>query len=80
MNVAPGEVLYDTRARHSSTELLSFFSFIDLHVEKGLEIHVMVDNLSVHKSEPVTKWLAYPKHARWHLHFTPTSSSWLKSF
>lgn len=37
----------------------------------------MLDNLSAHKSEPVRKCLAHPKRARWHLHFTPTSASWL---
>jgi transposase len=77
MNVATGQVLYDTKARHSSKEVLDFFRFIDLHVERGLEIHVVLDNLSAHKAEPVAKWLAHPKRARWHLHFTPTSSSWL---
>ena len=77
MNVATGEVLYDTKPRHSARELLSFFSFIDLNVPSGLEIHVVLDNLSVHKSAPVERWLAQKKHARWHLHFTPTSSSWL---
>jgi transposase len=77
MNVATGEVLYDTKPRHSARELISFFSFIDLNVPAGLDIHVVLDNLSVHKSAPVRKWLAQKKHARWHLHFTPTSSSWL---
>ncbi len=76
MNVATGHVLYDTKARHSSKEVLDFFTFIDLHVAKDLEIHVVLDNLSA-KAEPVAKWLAHPKRARWHLHFTPTSSSWL---
>src|ERR1039458_9057199 len=58
MNVAPAQVLYDTKARHSSREVLSFFSFIELHVPRDLEIHVVLDNLSVHKSAPVKKWLA----------------------
>jgi transposase len=77
MNVATGHVLYDTKTRHSSKEVLDFFRFIDLHVAPELEIHVVLDNLSAHKAEPVAKWLAHPKRARWHLHFTPTSSSWL---
>ena len=38
-----------------------------------LDVHVVLDNLSAHKSEPVRKWLAHPQRARWHLHFTPTS-------
>ena len=62
MNVATGEVLHDTKARHSSKEL---------------DIHVVLDNLSAHKAAPIATWLAHPQRARWHLHFTPTSSSWL---
>ena len=77
MNVATGEVLYDTRTSHKSTDVLQFFKLIDLHVAKDLDIHVVLDNLSAHKAPPVAKWLADPKRARWHLHFTPTSSSWL---
>ena len=77
MNVATGHVLYGTKTRHSSKEVLDFFRFIDLHVARDLDIHVVLDNLSTHKAEPVAKWLAHPRRARWHLHFTPTSSSWL---
>jgi len=77
MNVATGEVLYGTTKSHKSTDVLAFFKLVDLHVAKDLEIHVVLDNFSAHKAEPVTKWLAHPKRARWHLHFTPTSSSWL---
>jgi transposase len=77
MNVATGEVLYDTKKRHTSADVLGFFKLIDLHVPAHLEVHVVLDNLSAHKAPPVAKWLAHPKRARWHLHFTPTSSSWL---
>lgn len=77
MNVATGEVLFDTRKRHTANDVLAFFKFIDLHVPRDLEIHVVLDNLSAHKAPPVAKWLAHPQRARWHLHFTPTSSSWL---
>jgi len=77
MNVATGEVLYDTRTSHKATDVLRFFKLIDLHVEKDLDIHVILDNLSAHKAPAVREWLADPKRARWHLHFTPTSSSWL---
>lgn len=77
MNLATGEVLHDTRRRHAGTDVLAFFKWIDLHVERHLDIHVVLDNLSAHKSEPVRTWLADPKRARWHLHFTPTSASWL---
>ena len=77
MNVATGEVLYDTRTSHKATDVLRFFKLIDLHVPKDLEVHVILDNLSAHKAPAVRDWLADPKRARWHLHFTPTSSSWL---
>ena len=70
-NVATGEVLYDTRTSHKSTDVLQFFKLIDLHVDKDLDIHVALDNLSAHKAPPVAKWLADPKRARWHLYFTP---------
>jgi transposase len=76
MNVATGEVLYDCKKGHKATDVLRFFKLIDLHVPRDLEIHVVLDNLSAHKAPPITEWLADPKRARWHLHFTPTSSSW----
>jgi transposase len=77
MNVGTGEVLYDTRSSHKATDVLAFFKLIDLHVPRELDVHVVLDNLSAHKAEPIRTWLEHPKRARWHLHFTPTSSSWL---
>lgn len=77
LNVATGEVLTQTRRRHTGDDVLAFFKWIDLHVPRDLDIHVVLDNLSAHKSEPVKKWLAHPKRARWHLHFTPTPASWV---
>ena len=77
MNLATGEVLHDTRRRHAGTDVLAFFKLIDVHVPAGQELHVILDNLSAHKSQPVRDWLDHPKRRRWHLHFTPTSSSWL---
>lgn len=77
LNIGTGEVLTDTRKRHAGTDVLAFFKWIDLHVDRKLDVHVVLDNLSAHKSEPVRKWLALPRQKRWHLHYTPTSSSWL---
>ncbi|MEX2251091.1 MAG: IS630 family transposase [Acidimicrobiia bacterium] len=77
LNVATGEVIHDTKPRHRGKEVLEFFKFIDLHVPRDLEVHIVLDNLSAHKTPEVKTWLAHPKRARWHLHFTPTSSSWL---
>ncbi len=76
MNLATGEVIYDTKASHTAANVLSFFKLIDLHVPRHLEVHVVLDDLSAHKAPTVRTRLADPKRARWHLHFTPTSSSW----
>ena len=77
LNVGTGEVLHLFRKRHRAKEVLEFFRWIDLHVPADLDVHVVLDNLSAHSAPPVTEWLAHPKRACWHLHFTPTSSSWL---
>lgn len=77
LNVGTGEILHRTRNRHSGTDVLAFFRWIDLHVPKHLDVHVVLDNLSAHTSPLVSTWLEHPKRQRWHLHFTPTSSSWL---
>ncbi len=77
LNVGTGEVLHQTRARHAGKDVLAFFRWIDMHTPRDLEIHVVLDNLSAHKAPEVKEWLAKPRQKRWHLHFTPTSSSWL---
>jgi transposase len=77
LNVATGEVVYDCRKRHTGNDVLGFFKLIDLHVAGDLDIHVVLDNLSAHMAPEVTDWLDHPRRARWHLHFIPTSSSWL---
>ena len=77
LNVATGQVLTDCRSTHTAADVLRFFKLIDLHVAKHLDIHVVLDNLATHKAPEVQTWLAHPKRARWHLHFVPTSSSWL---
>lgn len=77
LNVATGEVLTECRDRHTAEDVAAFFKRIDKSVPKHLDIHVVLDNLSAHNAPAVTDWLADPKRARWHLHFTPTASSWL---
>ena len=77
LNVGTGEVITGTRKRHTAKDVLAFFKLIDLDVARELEIHLVLDNLSAHKAPEVMEWLADPKRARWHVHFTPTSSSWL---
>jgi transposase len=77
MNLATGEVLTDLQKRHAATDVLRFFKQIDASVPRGLAVHVVLDNLSAHSAPEITKWLAHKDRRRWHLHFTPTSSSWL---
>jgi transposase len=77
MNLATGEVLHDCRDRHTALDVLRFFKRIDRSVPRNLDIHVVLDNLSAHSAPEVTEWLAHTRRARWHLHFIPTSSSWL---
>jgi transposase len=77
LNVATGQVITHCRKGHTGADVLAFFKIIDKQVPKGQEIHVILDNLSAHKAPEVREWLAHPRRKRWHLHFTPTSSSWL---
>ncbi len=77
LNIATGEMITQCRKTHTSADVLAFFKTIDKTVPASLDIHVVLDNLSAHKGPEVTEWLAHPRRARWHLHFTPTSSSWL---
>src|SRR5215212_592067 len=77
LNIATGQVTTQCRKRHTAADVLAFFKLIDKQVPRSLDIHVVLDNLSAHKAPEVADWLAHPRRARWHLHFTPTSSSWL---
>jgi transposase len=77
MNLATGEVLTDLRKGHAGADVLRFFKQIDASVSRGLSVHVVLDNLSAHSTPEITKWLAHRDRRRWHLHHTPTSSSWL---
>lgn len=77
LEVASGKVISQFHARHRSTEFLKFLSLIDATVSRTeeQEIHLIVDNYATHKTLRVKQWLL--KHPYIHLHFTPTSSSWL---
>ncbi len=78
LNAVTGEVLTDYKPKHRNQEWLSFLKLIDRHVPDELEIHLVADNYATHKHDNVTKWLEHPKRKdRWHIHYTPTSSSWL---
>jgi transposase len=75
LNVLTGEVTGRCFDRHRHEEFLKFLKVIDAEVPKGQEIHVILDNYGTHKHANVQRWLS--THKRFHLHFTPTSSSWL---
>jgi transposase len=75
LNAATGEVLTDCRRRHTHDDFLAFLRLINREVPRDLDVHLVLDNLSVHKHADVKKWL--DKHPRFHVHFTPTSASWL---
>src|SRR5258708_6103874 len=75
LNVATGKVIARCKRQHRSTDFLAFLHEIDEIVPVGLKVHVIVDNLSAHKSPVVKRWLL--RNPRFHLHFTPTYASWI---
>ena len=75
LNTKTGEVLGKTADRHTSAEFVAFLADIVAHQPEGREIHVIVDNLSAHKTQKVQDFLA--AHPNVHIHYTPTYSSWL---
>jgi transposase len=75
LNVATGEVIARTKNQHRAKEFVDFLRELDRNVEDGLDVHVILDNLSAHKAPEVRRWLV--RHPRFQLHFTPTYSAWL---
>jgi transposase len=74
-NTADGTVISSLHRRHRSTEFKKFLAKIDQEVPADLDVHLICDNYSTHKSPVVKTWLA--AHPRFQMHFTPTYSSWL---
>jgi transposase len=74
-DVASGSVIAQHYRRHRHQEFLRFLKLIDQAVPDGLDLHLICDNYATHKTPEIHKWLL--RHPRFHLHFTPTSSSWL---
>jgi transposase len=70
-----GRVITQLHPRHRAIEFRKFLVAIDKQVPTGYDVHLVVDNLSTHKTAAIHKWLL--AHPRFHLHFTPTGSSWL---
>lgn len=75
LNTATGAVLGKTFRRHRAQEFRSFLDLIDRNVPAEFDVHLILDNSSTHKTPAIQRWLV--KHPRYHVHFTPTSSSWL---
>ena len=75
LNILDGQVVTGFYPQHTQKEFLAFMNVLDRRVPSELEVHVVLDNLSVHKGEKVQPWLR--RHPRFHFHFVPTSSSWM---
>ncbi len=75
LDVATGRVIGQCMQRHRHQEWLRFLRTIERNTPKALDLHLIIDNYATHKHPAVTAWLA--KHPRFHMHFTPTSGSWI---
>lgn len=75
MDVASGVVISKCMKRHRHQEWIRFLKHIDASTDPTLDLHLICDNYATHKHPAVKRWLA--RHPRFHIHFTPTSSSWL---
>ena len=75
LDVASGVTISSCYRRHRHQEFLRFLNDIDANLPSGLEVHLVMDNYGTHKVNKVRTWLA--RHPRYHVHFTPTSGSWL---
>jgi transposase len=75
LDVKTGRVIGECHRRHRAREFVKFLDTIDDSVPADLDVHLILDNASTHKAPAVHRWLL--RHPRYHLHFTPTSSSWI---
>jgi transposase len=75
LDIATGKVITRSSKQHRAKEFIAFLRLLDRSVEDELDVHVILDNLATHKTPAVKRWLL--RHPRFHLHFTPTYSSWL---
>ena len=76
-NILNGKVISSCLPRHRAKEFIRFLNQLEKEVPADLDIHLVMDNYSTHKSAAVQRWLKPKKRRRFHFHFTPTSSSWL---
>jgi len=77
LDVATGKVIGNCQQKHRHQEFIKFLELIDEQVPEtpGVEVHLVMDNYATHKTPRVRRWFA--RHPRFHVHFTPTSASWL---
>jgi transposase len=75
LDIATGKIIGGCHRRHRHQEFLRFLDKIDMEVPADLDIHLVLDNYGTHKAPKVQRW--FLRHPRYHLHFTPTGSSWL---
>jgi transposase len=75
LDIATGEVIGQTHRRHRGAEFLQFLRTIEANVPPKLDIHLVMDNYGTHKTPTIKAWFA--RNPRFHVHFTPTSASWL---
>jgi transposase len=75
LEIATGKVIGQIHRRHRSLEFRKFLDTIDANVPEALDVHLVMDNSSTHKSPMIRNWFA--KRSRYHLHFTPTYGSWM---
>jgi transposase len=75
LDLATGQVIGELHRRHRSKEFLAFLRTVEANVPAELDVHLVMDNYGTHKTPSVKAWLA--RHSRFHVHFTPTSASWL---
>jgi transposase len=75
LDVATGNVIGQCFRRHRSIEFKKFLDYVDSQIPRGLEVHLVLDNYSTHKTPTIKRWLQ--RHQHYHLHFTPTHGSWI---
>jgi transposase len=75
LDLATGEVIGALHRRHRAAEFLSFLRTIEANVPADLDVHLVMDNYGTHKTPAIRAW--FVRHPRFHVHFTPTSASWL---
>jgi transposase len=75
LDAKTGSVIGQTHRRHRSEEFRKFLDTIEKNVPEDLDVHLVMDNYATHKTDTIQRWLL--KRPRFHVHFTPTSASWL---